>query len=219
MVPTDAPVSTDVAHLEAVGVRERWQLVGPLPWGRCIAGGGGVHVECLVRTRMIARFTDVVELSRLGAKRCPRRSGGVGLQRALQALMTAMLWRCARFNELRQDAQAHPPRRPWGQPGKGVGGERHPVVGADALRQAECFEHTREDRRGLLHTGGGEGFAPEQEAAVASSDGQRIALAAVPGLEVPFAVGAPSLVGCSHGAGGFARMPSMRGPSPMLPRR
>jgi hypothetical protein len=104
VVPPDAPVSTHIAHLEAVGVLERWQLVGHLPWGGFIAGGGGVHVECLVRTLMIERFTEVVELSLLGAKMCPRRSGGVGVQRAIHALMTAMLLRFARFNELRQDA-------------------------------------------------------------------------------------------------------------------
>jgi hypothetical protein len=219
MVPTDTSVRTHVAPLAAVGVRQRWQLVGPLPWGRCIAGGGGVRVECLVRTLMIARFTEVVELSRLGAKSCPRRSGGVGFQRAMQALMTAILWRCARFNELRQEAQAHPPRRPWGQPGAGVGGARHPVVGAEAVRPAACVEHPREDRRGLLHAGGGAGCAPEPEAAVASSDGQRIVVAAVPGLDMPVDVGAPHRVGCRHVAGGVARMPSMRGPSPVLPRR
>src|ERR671919_318661 len=100
MVPTDAPVSTHVAHLEAVGVLERWPLVGHLPWGRFIAGGGGVPVACLVRTLMLARFTAVVEQSRLGAKSCPRRSGGVGFQHAMHALMTAMLWRCARGHEL-----------------------------------------------------------------------------------------------------------------------
>src|SRR5919109_2460040 len=117
MVPTDAPVSTNVAHLKAVGVLERWQLVGHLPWGGFIAGGRGVHVECLVRTLMIELFTKVVALSLLGAKLGPRRSGGVGVQRALPALMTAMLLRLARCNGLRQDAQAHPPRRQLGQPG------------------------------------------------------------------------------------------------------
>jgi hypothetical protein len=89
-----------------------------------------------------------------------------------------------------------------GQPGEGVGGERHTVVGADALWQAEFFEYMCEDMLGLLHTGGGEGFAPEQEAAVVIGDGQRIAVAAVPSLEVPFEVGTPHLVGCSHVAGG-----------------
>ena len=58
MVPTDTPVSTDVAHLEAAGVLEWWQLVGHFPWGGFIAGSGGVHVECLVRTLMIELFTD-----------------------------------------------------------------------------------------------------------------------------------------------------------------
>jgi hypothetical protein len=200
-------VSTNVAHLEAVGVLERWQLVGHLPWGGFIAGGWGMHVECLVRPLMIERCTEVGELSLLGTKISPRRSDSVGFQRAMQALMTAILVRFARCNELRQDTQAHPPCRQLGQPGEGVGGERHTVVGADALWQAECFEHTREDRLGLLHTGGGEGFAPEQEAAVAISNSQRLAVAAVPGLEVPFGVGALHLVGCNNVAGGLARVP------------
>src|SRR5919106_2989072 len=116
MVPTNAPVSTNVAPLNAVGIRKRWQLVGHLPWGGCIAGGGCVPVECLRRTLMIQRFTDVGERSRLGAKIGPRRSGGVGVQGARPALMTAMLWRFARFDALRQEAQVHPPRRQLGQP-------------------------------------------------------------------------------------------------------
>jgi hypothetical protein len=95
-----------------------------------------------------------------------------------------------------------------GQPGEGVGGERHTVVGADALWQAEFFEYMCEDMLGLLHTGGGEGFAPEQEAAVAISDGQRIAVAAVTGLEVSCDVGAPHIIGGTHVADGFARMPN-----------
>jgi hypothetical protein len=107
MVPTDAPVSTNVAHLDAVWGLERWQLVGHFPWGGCIAGGGGMHAECLVRTLMIALFTAVVELSLVGAKMYPRRSGGFGFQRAMHALMAAILLRFARFNELWQDAQAH----------------------------------------------------------------------------------------------------------------
>jgi hypothetical protein len=36
---------------------------------------------------------------------------------------------------------------------------------------------------------------------------------------MPVDVGAPHRVGCRHVAGGVARMPSMRGPSPMLLRR
>jgi hypothetical protein len=153
MVPPDAPVSPDVAPLETVGVLERWPLVGPLPWGGFIAGGGGVPVEGRVRTRMIELFPDVVERSRLGAKSCARRSGGCGCQHARPALMAAILWRCARCHERRPEAQAPPPRGPWGQPGAGVGGKGHPVVGAAARRPAACVEHTREDRLSLLHPG------------------------------------------------------------------
>jgi hypothetical protein len=49
MVPPDAPIGADVAHLEAVRVFDRWLFVGHLPGGGFIAGGGGAHVEHLVR--------------------------------------------------------------------------------------------------------------------------------------------------------------------------
>ena len=32
-VPPDAPIGTDVAHLEAVGILERWRFVGHGAWG------------------------------------------------------------------------------------------------------------------------------------------------------------------------------------------
>jgi hypothetical protein len=167
-----------------------------------------VHVECLMRTLMIKRFTEVGELLLLGAKIGPRRSGGVGVQGAMQARVAAVLLRCARCDALRQEAQADPPGGQLGQPGEGVGGKGHAVVGAEALRPAECFAHAHEDRLGLPHTGGGEGFAPKQEATVAIGDGQRRSGAAVPGLEVPCEVGTPHLVGGSHVAGRLARMPN-----------
>jgi hypothetical protein len=50
MVPTDAPIGADRAHLEAIGILERWQLIGHLPRGRFIAGGRSAHIERLVRT-------------------------------------------------------------------------------------------------------------------------------------------------------------------------
>jgi hypothetical protein len=75
MVLTDAPVSTDVAHLDAVGGLEWWQLVGHFPWGGFIAGGGGVHAECLVRTLMIELFTAVVEPVAGGREDVPQAVG------------------------------------------------------------------------------------------------------------------------------------------------
>jgi hypothetical protein len=58
--------------------------------------------------------------------------------------VTTVLVGLTGFNERRQDAQTDPPRGPWGQPGEGVGGERHAGVGANPPRQAKCFESTQE---------------------------------------------------------------------------
>jgi hypothetical protein len=54
MVPPAAPVSPDVAPLETVGVLERWPLVGPLPWGGFIAGGGVAKKLLRVSTLMLS---------------------------------------------------------------------------------------------------------------------------------------------------------------------
>jgi hypothetical protein len=209
MVPTDTPVSTDVAHLEAAGVLEWWQLVGHFPWGGFIAGGGGVHDECLVRTRMIELFTAVVELSLLGAKMCPRSSGGFGFQRAMMRS-----WRPFCCGLPGSMSSGRMPRRTTtqtiGTAGRGCWWRTAHRGRCGCAAASQFFEYTCEDRLGLLHTGGGEGFAPEQEAAVVIGDGQRIAVAAVPSLEVPFEVGTPHLVGCSHVAGGVPGCPMAR---------
>jgi hypothetical protein len=208
MVPTDATIGADVASLEAVRVLERWKFRRHLPRGGVIAGGGCVQVERLMRTLMVKLVAEVVDLLLLCAKGSARRAGGFGFEGAMPALVAAVLVRFAGLDDRREDAQAHPPRGPLGQPGQGVGSERPAVVGADTLWQAACFEHAREHRFGLCDARRGEGLAREQEAAVAISDGQRIAVAAVTSLEVSFEVGAPHSIGGTHGADGFARMPN-----------
>jgi hypothetical protein len=124
----------------------------------------------------------------------------------MHALVTTVLLRFTGFDALRQDAQAYPPRGQLGQPGQGVGGERHAVVGAETPRPAACFEHTHEYWFGLRDARRGQGLAAEEKAAVAIGDGQRRAVVAVTRLEVPFEVRTPHVVRRINGAGGFARM-------------
>jgi hypothetical protein len=109
MVPPDAAIGADVAHLDAVTGLQRWQFSRHLPGGGFIAGGGCTHVERLVRPRMVERVTDVIALPLLCAQGSAGRAGGVGVQGALQAFMAAVLVRCAGFDALRQEAQAYPP--------------------------------------------------------------------------------------------------------------
>src|SRR5262245_34970581 len=149
MVPPDAPVGAGVAHLEAVGIRERWQCLGPGAWGGVIAGSGCVPVERLMRPRLVELVAEVGERLRLGAQVGVGRSGGFGLQRAMPALVTTVLLGFTGCDELRQYAPAHPPRGQRGQPGQGVGGKRYAVVGTETPRQAECLEDPQEYWAGL----------------------------------------------------------------------
>jgi hypothetical protein len=208
MVPTDATIGADVAYLEAVRVLKRWKLSRQLPRGGVIAGGGCAHIERLMRTLMVALFADVGALPLLCAKGGARRSGSVGFEGTMPPLVAAVRWRCAGFDALREDAQAHPPRGQLGQPGQGGGGERHAVVGADTLGQAACFAHAREHGCGRCDARRGEGLATAQNAAVTLGAGQRLAVAAVTSLEVACDVGAPHLMGGTHVADGLARMPT-----------
>src|ERR671923_1615232 len=166
MMPPEAPVGADVAHLEAVGILERGQFSGHGTWGGCIAGGGCAHVERLMRPRLVARFAAVVELLLLGAQGGAGRSGGVGFQRARHARVTTVLVRFTGVAALRYEAQAHPPRGQRGQPGQGVGGARYAVVGTETPRPAECVASTPEYWSGLRDARRGQGVAAEEKAAV-----------------------------------------------------
>jgi hypothetical protein len=48
-------------------------------------------------------------------------------------------WRCPGVDARRQEAQAYPPRGPLGEPGHGVGGARHAVVGAETPRRPHAL--------------------------------------------------------------------------------
>src|SRR5262252_1777861 len=68
------------------------------------------------------------------------------------------------------------------------------------------LEQAREYGLGLLDPGRGQCLAPEQEAPMRVSHGERIAVDAVAGLELAFEVRAPHVVGGDDRRGGFARM-------------
>jgi len=86
-VPPDATVGADVAHLEVIGMFERWQLGGHSPGGGFITCGGGAHVERLMWPLMVELFAEVVELWLLGVQIGAERSGGVGFQRDAGAVL------------------------------------------------------------------------------------------------------------------------------------
>jgi hypothetical protein len=100
-VPPDATVGADVAHLEAVGLRERGPCVGPLPGGGFRAGGGCAQSERFVRPLMVELGPEVMELPRWCAQVGAGRSGGFGFQGAMPPFVAAVRLGCTGCDALR----------------------------------------------------------------------------------------------------------------------
>ncbi len=194
-VPPNATVGADVADFEAIGILQR----GQRRWH--LADGGGVArrwrrlVERLVRALVVELRAKGVEAPLLGgetARRGPRR---LRLQGAVHAFMPPVLIGAPRLDELRQDAQAHPPRRELREARQSRGGKRHAVVRADPGGQPILVKQAGED--GLRHVdgGGAQGLAAQEVATEAVGHSQRIAVAAVAGPELPFVVGPQTSLG------------------------
>ena len=110
MVAPDATVGTDVAYLETVGRLERWQFTEHGPWGGFITGGGGMHVECFVWAFKVECLAEAIECALLGTLSGGQGASSLGFERPVHPFIAAVLLGFTGVDELRQDAQAHPPR-------------------------------------------------------------------------------------------------------------
>ena len=118
--------------------------------------------------------------------------------------------------EIGQDTELDPPDGEAGETAERHGSERGAVVGADALREPELAEETSEDASGVGIGGAIETLAGEQIPTEAVLDGERVAVAAIEGLELTFEVGGPDGVGCIEGSGGSAGMRASATPARLL---
>ena len=123
--PSDPAIGTDVSHFEAVWVFNRRKLVGHRSVGGHIKLGGGIHVERLVGSLLVELAFESIELALLRAAVGGRRLGGLVLERAVHALMLAILLRLSGLDELRKDAQTEPPGRQLREPAERVAGKGH----------------------------------------------------------------------------------------------
>ena len=93
--------------------------------------------ERLMRPLLIELGAELIAAALLGRRGGRgRRTGTLGLERAMHALVAAVLLRLAGRDALRCDAELDPPDR---EPAKSAGsdrGERRTVVGAQRARQA-----------------------------------------------------------------------------------
>src|SRR6266404_1850607 len=187
--PADGMVSVIPGFLDLAGIAPGRGSIEPRR--RHLAQG-------FVRPVVVEVVAEAVEADLLLGQARRRRTRCLGLERAMHALMPAVLLRLARINPLQPDAELDPVRRQPRQPASAVGErERAAVVGADGVRQAEFAESLvdrgqhRLDR--LRHDA-----AFDQESAEAVAQRQRIAALAVGRTEPALEVDAPKIVGRAY---------------------
>jgi len=166
-----------------------------------------IMIEGLVRALVVELLAKDIEAALLRRQAAGRRTRRLRLQRAMHSFMPAVLRRAAGLDELRQDAQANPPRRELRQPRQRRGGEGHAVVRANPFRQPILLEQPREDRLGVVDRRRRQRLAAQQIATESIRHRQRIAVPAVARPELPFIVGTPDVVGREDLAGRLAGMP------------
>jgi hypothetical protein len=90
-----------------------------------------------VRTILIVVVTKAIEGALLVGHRGVRRRGGVLFERAMHALVTAVLLRLPGLDALGQNAQLNPPHAEPRETPDGFGGEGRAVVATNPHRQPE----------------------------------------------------------------------------------
>src|SRR5947208_11959013 len=111
-VPSNAAVGADVPDFEAVRALERRHPVRHWSNRPGVTRHRRLLIEGLVRALVVELVAKDIEAALLGREAAGRRTRRLRLQRAMHPFMAAVLRRAAGLDELRQDAQANPPRRP-----------------------------------------------------------------------------------------------------------
>lgn len=102
---------------------------------------------------VVVGLAEGIEATLLGAQIRLRRSGGLGLQGLVHALVCAVLLGLAGVDQFAADAETDPPDGQPGEPAQGIRGEGHAVVGSDAFGQSVRLEETPEGAQGIAFTG------------------------------------------------------------------
>src|SRR6202522_2412213 len=137
---------------------------------------------------------ETVEGLLVGSPMSCRRGGRLGLQRARDAFMAAVLFGMTGGNPLRNDAQLHPVERQGRKSGNGSGSKGWPVVGANGPRQTILPERRLEDGEHLFGVGFFHRLAAQQIAARRIADGQRIDALTGQRQKPPLEISTPKLI-------------------------
>src|SRR5271154_2892445 len=192
--PSDLAVAADAADGVVGVVPGLVDRAGIGPRRGPVAAGRRHLAERFVWTVIVEVVAEAVEAGLLVGERGGGRVRGLGLERAMHALMPAILLGCAGLDALQADAELDPMHREPGQAaGTGARREGRAVVAADGARQTELAEGLIDDRPHRI-----DGFrhdaAVDQEAAVGIGEGQGIAARAIAGAEPALEIDAPKIV-------------------------
>src|SRR5712692_8355822 len=150
--------------------------------------------ERFVRTLLVVVPAEGVEARLLLDRIRSRRARSLRLERAMHALVAAVLLRGGRMDKVRLDTELDPPRRQSREAAGAGRTERRPVVATDRFRQSVAVKRRRKDG---LRSFNGRRHDPhlDQIAAMAVSERQRINPAVVAGAEPTLEIGRPLVIG------------------------
>src|SRR5690349_15754782 len=133
--------------------------------------------------------TELIEALLLLLEGLLRRTCGLGLQRAMHPLVSAVLFGMSWHNPLDADAKTNPPERQSGESAQARRAERTAVVRENGPRKAVLAKDALERAASMFMLGRGEGVAGEDVAADVVDDGKRIAVAVITEEELTLVVG------------------------------
>jgi len=199
VLPPDGLVLGDPANLEMRGVGNLLHTTGERPIRRSIDGARGLEIEGFMGPLLVEDAPKGVEAPLLGAKVLAGGTGGVGLEGAVHALVSAVLVRAGGFDQLGTDPELDPVDRELGETGDGDGGEGHPVVALDDIGKPVDPEEAIEPAQGVGLIDTEHGLAVEEEASEAILNGERVAKLPIPRAKLALEINGPDGVGAVHG--------------------
>src|SRR6202008_4231533 len=144
---------------------------------------------------LVAKDVEALLLAAGARRRRPRRRA---FERAVHALVPAVLLGVRGLDQLRINPEPDPPDAQLRQASQRARGEGHAIIGAENLRQTILLEEPGEHRPTLHRGRAAEAATAEQVAAIAILHGEREAVATITEAKLPFVVRSPDDVGGAH---------------------
>jgi hypothetical protein len=209
VLPADGLVLGDFAKLEMRGVGNVLHTTGERPIRGSIDGARGLECEGFMGPLLVEDAPKGVEAPLLGAEVLAGGAGGVGLEGAVHALVSAVLVGTGRLDQLGPDPELDPVDGELGESGDGNGREGDPVVALDDAGKPVDPEEAVETAQGMGLIDTEHALAVEEEAAIAILHGEGIAELSITRAELTLEIDGPDGVGSVHGRERGARMSAL----------